>query len=375
MLYNPPSGSTDANAPYVGKNIAAGTQGSKVPPAALEYTQREIVAAIAASGQSPSNTILVQAAMALGRGIWVGNLTGAADAPVATLGLVLPSLLQGMRLGAVAAAANTVANPKLRVINLGSPGAFVDFPIVKADGSALAAGDIKAGRIYRFEADGAGNVIVSVDATAAAASAAAAAVSALKAPPFTQFTAGPFSAPIPAGATGCRSKTWGGGGGGGGVGSTNNGSGSAGGGGGFSFKTITGLTGGGTISGVVGAAGAAGGQGGAGGAGGTTTVGAYHSATGGAGGSPNTGGTGGVGGSGSGGDLNLMGGYGAAGAATGVSVGGMGGGSPLGGQGGGGAPGIAGNGTSPGGGGGGSGSTTINPGAAGAAGGVILEWF
>lgn len=60
MLYNAPSGSTDANAPYVGKNVAAGTQGSRVPPAAVEYTQREIVNAITSSGQAPSNGDLFQ---------------------------------------------------------------------------------------------------------------------------------------------------------------------------------------------------------------------------------------------------------------------------------------------------------------------------
>lgn len=160
MLYNPPSGSTDANAPYVGKNVAAGTQGSKVPPEAVEYTQREIVAAIAASGQAPTNNVLIQAAIALGRGIWVGNLTGSADLAVATLGIVMPSLLQGMRIGGVAAASNTVTNPKLRVVNLGTVGGAVDFPIIKEDGSALAAGDIKAGRRYFYEADGSGNVVI-----------------------------------------------------------------------------------------------------------------------------------------------------------------------------------------------------------------------
>lgn len=60
MLYHPPSGSTDANAPYVGKNVAAGTQGSKVPPLAIEYTQREIVNAITSAGLAPSDGDLFQ---------------------------------------------------------------------------------------------------------------------------------------------------------------------------------------------------------------------------------------------------------------------------------------------------------------------------
>ncbi|MCJ2108020.1 DUF2313 domain-containing protein [Methylobacterium sp. E-041] len=65
VLYNPPTGSTDPNAPFVGKNTAAGTQGSKVPAAAVEYTQREIVAAIIAAGLSPTNADLSQLSQAI----------------------------------------------------------------------------------------------------------------------------------------------------------------------------------------------------------------------------------------------------------------------------------------------------------------------
>lgn len=64
MLYNPPTGG-GSNDPYVGKNLAAGTQGSKVPPAALEYTQREIVAAITDAGLVPTNTDLTQLSQAI----------------------------------------------------------------------------------------------------------------------------------------------------------------------------------------------------------------------------------------------------------------------------------------------------------------------
>ncbi|GJD65184.1 hypothetical protein [Methylobacterium frigidaeris] len=60
MLYNPPSGSTDPNAGYKGKNVAAGQQGSRIPPSAVEFTQREIVNAILESGQSPTNEDLHQ---------------------------------------------------------------------------------------------------------------------------------------------------------------------------------------------------------------------------------------------------------------------------------------------------------------------------
>ncbi len=61
MLYNPPTGGA-ANDPYVGKNVAAGIQGSKVPPGAVEFPQREILAIIAADPSlSPTNTDLGQA--------------------------------------------------------------------------------------------------------------------------------------------------------------------------------------------------------------------------------------------------------------------------------------------------------------------------
>lgn len=73
MLYNPPSGATGANDSYVGKNVAGGTQGSKVPRAAVENTQREIVNAIAASGQTPTNADLLQ----LWKAIQAGGQSGA----------------------------------------------------------------------------------------------------------------------------------------------------------------------------------------------------------------------------------------------------------------------------------------------------------
>lgn len=60
MLFVPPSFSTDANASYVGKNVAAGKQGSKVPPGAIEYPQREIMAVITAAGLAGTNTDLTQ---------------------------------------------------------------------------------------------------------------------------------------------------------------------------------------------------------------------------------------------------------------------------------------------------------------------------
>ncbi len=64
MLYNPPTGGA-ANDPYVGKNVAAGIQGSKVPPGAVEFPQREIMSVISAAISAglqitPTNTDLTQ---------------------------------------------------------------------------------------------------------------------------------------------------------------------------------------------------------------------------------------------------------------------------------------------------------------------------
>lgn len=42
MKYQPPTGGA-ANDPYVGRNLAAGIQGSRVPPKAVEHHQRELV--------------------------------------------------------------------------------------------------------------------------------------------------------------------------------------------------------------------------------------------------------------------------------------------------------------------------------------------
>ena len=54
MLYNPPTGG-GPNDPFVGKNVAAGQQGSRIPPKAVEAPQRELVAIVNESLQTPTN--------------------------------------------------------------------------------------------------------------------------------------------------------------------------------------------------------------------------------------------------------------------------------------------------------------------------------
>ncbi|MGV2049007.1 hypothetical protein ACQZ48_02865 [Agrobacterium sp. 22-209-1] len=65
MQYNPPFGSADPNAPYKDRNTAAGEAGSRVPAAAIEDPQREIMAVIAAGGIAPSKEDLTQLLQAI----------------------------------------------------------------------------------------------------------------------------------------------------------------------------------------------------------------------------------------------------------------------------------------------------------------------
>jgi hypothetical protein len=67
MKYQPPSGSVDPNAPYVGRNLAAGIQGSRVPPKAVEHPQREIMALIESVGITPNEGDLTQLNQAVRR--------------------------------------------------------------------------------------------------------------------------------------------------------------------------------------------------------------------------------------------------------------------------------------------------------------------
>ena len=99
MLYTPPTGATDPRAPYVGKNVSAGIQGSKVPPGAVMNPQLEIESAIAASGQTPSNDDKQQLLRAIRSGVLefyadqstVPNALIIAPNPVSYTHLTLPT--------------------------------------------------------------------------------------------------------------------------------------------------------------------------------------------------------------------------------------------------------------------------------------------
>lgn len=148
MLYNPPTGSTDPNAPYVGKDPVAGTKGSKVPRLAIEATQREIVAAILAAGLSPTNDDLTQLAQAIPRlaravapakSLWhEGDATGSPNAISVTLDppfTEYPSFLAAVvRMPFSNAAGATIAFNGLGAL-----------PLLRNDGSAIRRGDAPAG--------------------------------------------------------------------------------------------------------------------------------------------------------------------------------------------------------------------------------------
>jgi hypothetical protein len=65
MKYNAPFGSADPNAPFVDRNTPGAVSGSRVPAAAIEDPQREIMAVIAAGGITPSDADLTQLLQAI----------------------------------------------------------------------------------------------------------------------------------------------------------------------------------------------------------------------------------------------------------------------------------------------------------------------
>src|SRR6187402_468786 len=60
MKYNQPYGVVDVDAPYINGDPSLGRQGSIIPAEAVEFPQREIVAAIEASKMVPDNANLAQ---------------------------------------------------------------------------------------------------------------------------------------------------------------------------------------------------------------------------------------------------------------------------------------------------------------------------
>ena len=140
------------------------TEGSYPGHALFTDMEAELLNLQGAAGFVQSSSDLTQALQAVARGgIYLGPLGGTANALAGTIqgSVVLPSLQKGVRLIGYPTSANTSATVTLAVTGIGAAGTTVTFPVNKPDGTPLVAGDIKIGRRYEFEADGAGNVIIS----------------------------------------------------------------------------------------------------------------------------------------------------------------------------------------------------------------------
>ncbi|NKK92385.1 hypothetical protein GFL95_14290 [Rhizobium leguminosarum bv. viciae] len=148
MKYNPPFGSLDPDAPYVDRNVPGAVAGSRVPAAAVEDPQRELVNLILAAGLTPDEDDLHQ----LGKAIQSGGLNyvaagGSANALTATLLQPPGTLHAGMEVSLNVAAANTTTAVTLNVNSLGAVTVYRPFE------NALAVGDIGVG-INKFRFDG-----------------------------------------------------------------------------------------------------------------------------------------------------------------------------------------------------------------------------
>jgi hypothetical protein len=274
MLYNAPTGSTDPNAGYVGKNVSAGIQGSRVPPGAVEQPQRELCAIIDAGKArglaAQSGTDLQQALRAVRSGLLERYpATGTADGMVITPDPAVGALLEGMRfrLKVPGGSPNTTVTPTLTINGLSAT-------ILRQDGLAVAAGDLIPGRIREFEIDAGLNArIAGLVASDVATSTTTVFTSKLiVAGRYKVFSAaGPWSLQLPADVTVFRARVWAPGGGGGGANSAS--AGGSGGGGGDYEEGVYSCPAGATLSGVIGAPGTGGSAGGGdGGSGGATTL-------------------------------------------------------------------------------------------------------
>ena len=77
MRYNAPYGSADPNAAYIDRNTPGAQSGSRVPAAAVEHPQREIMAVITAAGISGSSEDLTQLLQAIQQ--LISTATGGGD--------------------------------------------------------------------------------------------------------------------------------------------------------------------------------------------------------------------------------------------------------------------------------------------------------
>lgn len=150
MEYARPYGETAPHSPYVNGDPSIGRRGSIPPAEAIEHPQREIVGAIAGSGQTPSSADLLQLWRTHQIAPWTtayGQDTGVANALVVALDPVPLGFYVGMTLRVKAAAANT--GPTTIAVN-----GMVPKAVRRAGGADLQAADLKPGMIVELVFDG-----------------------------------------------------------------------------------------------------------------------------------------------------------------------------------------------------------------------------
>jgi hypothetical protein len=156
VQYNKPFDKSDVTASYVNGNPPAGVQGSIPPAEAIEYPQREIVAVIVAAGLTPTNTDLTQLLQAIrilsgvsGTALLHWGLdTGSVNAMVIAASPVLTAYAAGDTIITVPAQTNTSTTVTLNANGLGTRN------VVKANGAALAVGDIQQSTLTILVYDG-----------------------------------------------------------------------------------------------------------------------------------------------------------------------------------------------------------------------------
>jgi hypothetical protein len=156
MDYNQPYGGA-ANAPYVNGNPASGVQGSIPPGPAIEFPQREIVAAAKVTGQTPSNSDLTQLAQALSIGLYMGTFGGTANALTATIpgSVVFPALRVGMMFYGFTGGSPNTAAPTLNLSGFTvAPGVKNIVRSITGANTPLLAGDLPANALVSFRWDG-----------------------------------------------------------------------------------------------------------------------------------------------------------------------------------------------------------------------------
>lgn len=271
---------------------STGAQGSYPGHAIVTDSEAEILAAIDASGQSRSGTNLAQLIQAIARGIFLGQLTGSANALAAAIpnNVVFSALLAGTRFTGLVTTTNT-AGATFAITGIGLASGTVQAALLTRSGNALQPGDLPVNQLFEFRWDGSAfRMIGPVTSETVAAINQTGAIPAAQTKILNVVGSGVWTVPVGVYLL-RRVRMWGGGGGGGGASSTSS-AGAAGGPGAYWEGAIP-VAPGQQIAYTVGAAGAAG-LGGTsptnGGPGGTTAFGSYVTCPGASGGNAANGG-------------------------------------------------------------------------------------